>query len=58
MLLLDTTFSICLETKAQANQSIFEYIEVYCNRQRMHSSNNNYSPIEFEEFMLQNEMVA
>lgn len=28
------------ETKAQANQSIFEYIEVYYNRQRMHSANN------------------
>lgn len=28
------------ETKAQANQSIFEYIEVFYNRQRMHSTNN------------------
>ena len=46
------------ETKAQANQSIFEYIEVYYNRQRMHSSNNNLSPVEFEEKMLQNEMAA
>jgi len=46
------------ETKAQANQSIFEYIEVFYNRQRMHSTNNNLSPVEFEEFMLQNEMAA
>ena len=46
------------ETKAQANQSIFEYIEVFYNRQRMHSTNNNLSPVEFEELMLQNEMVA
>jgi len=46
------------ETKAQANQSIFEYIEVYYNRQRMHSSNNNLSPVEFEEKMLQKEMAA
>jgi len=46
------------ETKAQANQSIFEYIEVYYNRQRMHSTNNNYSPVEFEEMMLQKEMAA
>jgi len=46
------------ETKAQANQSIFEYIEVYC-RQRMHSSNNNLSPVEFEEkMMLQVKTVA
>ncbi len=46
------------ETKSKANQSIFEYIEVYYNKQRMHSANNNYSPVEFEELMLQNEMVA
>ncbi len=46
------------ETKAQANQSIFEYIEVYYNRQRMHSSNNNLSPVEFEEKMLRKEMAA
>ena len=46
------------ETRAQANQSIFEYIEVFYNRQRMHSTNNNLSPVEYEEFMLLNEMVA
>jgi len=46
------------ETRAQANQSIFEYIEVFYNRQRMHSSNNNLSPVEYEEFMLQNEIAA
>ncbi len=40
------------ETKAQANQSIFEYIEVYYNRQRMHSANYNLSPVEFEEKMM------
>jgi transposase InsO family protein len=46
------------ETKAQANQSIFEYIEVYYNRQRMHSSNQNLSPVEFENMMLQTETAA
>lgn len=46
------------ETKAQANQSIFEYIEVYYNRQRMHSSNQNLSPVEFENMMLQSETAA
>jgi len=40
------------ETRAQANQSIFEYIEVFYNRQRMHSANGNLSPMEFEEKML------
>lgn len=46
------------ETKAKANQSIFEYIEVYYNRQRMHSSNKNLSPVEFENMMLQTETAA
>ena len=47
------------ETKAQANQSIFEYIEVYYNRERIHSSNNNLSPVAFEEkMMLQVETAA
>ena len=47
------------DTKAQANKSIFEYIEVYYNRQRSHSANNNLSPVEFEEkMMLQKEMAA
>jgi transposase InsO family protein len=46
------------ETRAQANQAIFEYIEVFYNRQRMHSANGNLSPMEFEEKMLQMETVA
>ena len=46
------------ETKAQANQSIFEYIEVYYNRQRMHSTNNYLSPVEFENKMLQEVTAA
>jgi len=46
------------ETRAQANQSIFEYIEVFYNRQRMHSTNNNLSPVEYENMMLQKETVA
>ena len=45
------------ETKAQANEKIFEYIEVFYNRQRMHSSNNYLSPVEFEEKMLLEEIV-
>ncbi len=45
-------------TKAEANQAIFEYIEVYYNRQRSHSANSYLSPVEFEEKMLQRETVA
>lgn len=46
------------ETKAQANEKIFEYIEIFYNRQRMHSSNNYLSPTEFEEKMLLDGIVA
>jgi len=44
--------------KAEANQAIFEYIEVFYNRQMIHSTNNNLSPVAFEEKMLRNERVA
>ena len=45
-------------TKQQAKRSIFEYIEVFYNRERMHSSNNNLSPVEFEEKMLRKEKAS
>jgi putative transposase len=35
-------------TRDQARQSIFEYIEIFYNRQRRHSSLNYLSPVEFE----------
>lgn len=44
-------------TKAQANQDIFEYIEVFYNRERSHGANNNLSPIEFEKRMLKEKML-
>ena len=46
------------QTKSEANEMIFEYIEVFYNRQRLHSFNDYLSPVEFEEKMLQNETVA
>lgn len=35
-------------TRADARQAIFEYIEVFYNRRRLHSSNGNVSPEAFE----------
>lgn len=35
-------------TRDEAKQSIFEYIEVFYNRQRLHSSNGYLSPIDYE----------
>ncbi len=54
----ELVFHETYETRAEANQSIFEYIEVYYNRERMHSTNDNYSPVEYENMMLQNETAA
>jgi transposase InsO family protein len=36
------------ETREQARRSIFEYIEVFYNRQRLHSSIGYQSPEAFE----------
>jgi transposase InsO family protein len=37
------------ETRSEAQTSIFEYIEVFYNRQRRHSSLNYKSPVDFEQ---------
>ena len=54
----ELTHHIKFETRSQANQAIFEYIEVFYNRQRLHSSNNYMSPVDFENQLLQNVMGA
>jgi transposase InsO family protein len=54
----ELTHHVKFETRAQAHQAIFEYIEVFYNRQRLHSSNNYMSPVEYENYMLQKEIVA
>jgi len=37
------------QTRDEAKGSIFEYIEIFYNRQRLHSALNYLSPVEFEE---------
>ncbi len=37
-------------TRFQARQSIFEYIEIYYNRRRRHSSLGYKTPVEFAQF--------
>jgi len=39
------------QTRAEAKQSIFEYIEIYYNRYRRHSANDYMSPFEYENKM-------
>ena len=36
------------ETREEARAEIFEYIEVFYNRQRLHSSNGYEAPLTFE----------
>ena len=36
------------KTRAEARQMIFEYVEVFYNRERLHSSNSYMSPVEYE----------
>jgi len=37
------------KTREEAKQAIFEYIEIFYNRVRMHSANDYLSPVEFEQ---------
>jgi putative transposase len=46
------------KTRAEANQAIFEYIEVFYNRQRLHSTNDYMSPVNYELKMLQYQTAA
>ena len=46
------------KTRAEANQAIFEYIEVFYNRQRLHSTNDYMSPVNYEHKMLQYQTAA
>ncbi|WP_404978125.1 IS3 family transposase [Aliarcobacter butzleri] len=52
--ILDNEINLC----AKINEKIFEYIEIFYNRQRLHSSNGYMSPSEFEDKMLRLEMVS
>ncbi len=37
------------QTRAQLTTAIFEYVKVFCNRQRLHSTLGYLSPTEYEE---------
>ena len=44
--------------KFKTNEILFDYIEIFYNRKRIHSYTNYLSPSNFEEEMLQIEMAA
>jgi putative transposase len=45
---VELIYQIKFKTREEAKQVIFEYIEVFYNRVRMHSTNNYLSPVEYE----------
>jgi transposase InsO family protein len=47
------TYWFRYETRVAAKSSVFEYIEVFYNRTRLHSSLGYMSPVEFENLSLQ-----
>ena len=36
------------QTRSEAKQAVFEYIEVFYNRERLHSANGYMSPVDYE----------
>ncbi len=44
----ELTHQCKFKTREEAKHSIFEYIEVFYNRIRIHSANDYLSPVEFE----------
>lgn len=46
------------ETRSQVSQAVFQYIEIFYNKKRLHSNNSYLSPDDFEAKMLQKGMSA
>jgi transposase InsO family protein len=55
---LDLIFRETFRTRQEARLAIFNYIEVFYNRQRRHSTLGYLSPAQFEELALRAEAVA
>lgn len=45
----ESVYQVELKTRAEAQNEIFDYIEVFYNRERLHSTLGYLSPIEFEQ---------
>src|SRR5207253_7325429 len=43
-------------TRAEARSAVFEYIEVFCNQQRRHSSLGYVSPVTYEQMRVGNQL--
>jgi len=45
----ELVYRMKFKTREEAKRKIFEYIEVFYNRQRRHSSLDDQSPLDFEK---------
>ena len=45
---LELVYRHCFNTRSQARTQIFDYIETFYNRQRIHSALAYHSPVDFE----------
>ena len=45
---LELVYRRCFATRAQARTQLFDYIETFYNRQRIHSALDYLSPVDFE----------
>lgn len=45
-------FDCVFKTRQEARNAIFEYIEIFYNRERRHSSLGYCSPVDFERYSL------
>ena len=44
----ELTYHMKFKTREEAKKAIFEYIEIFYNKKRMHSANDYFSPEEYE----------
>jgi putative transposase len=44
----ELVYHLHYQTRVEAKKEIFEYIKVFYNRERLHSANNYWSPVDYE----------
>ena len=54
----ELVYHVAFKTKAQARLAVFEYIEIWYNRQRRHSALGYLTPCQYEKLFMQQAAVA